>query len=342
MFGFDENQLSGISFFELVHWEDRDVVVKRCQQGLKGEDVPGVFSFRMLNRFKEEMWVEMNAVPIQWEGRPAVLNFVRDVTEKRRLEAHFHRSQRMASIGTLARGIAHEFNNLLMAVQANASLIGYGKGPDDPDYDKLSHIETSVRKGADLVRQLLTFAREEKHRPEPTDINKLMERTEGLFARTKKEIRLHTAYQDDLPMVEVDPVQMEQVLMSLCINAWQAMPGGGEIFIETGVTYLGSDFVRPHGLESGKYVRIAVRDSGVGMDANTREQIFDPFFTTREAEQGLGLNLAAAYGIVRNHGGIMDVITESGKGSTFSIYLPVPKERAMGGKVEAHGQDTRL
>lgn len=341
MFGFDRNRLSEISFFDLVHSEDRDMVVQRCQQGLKGEDVLGVFSFRMVNRLDEEIWVELNAVPIRWEGRPAVLNFVRDVTEKRRLEAHFHRSQRMASIGTLARGIAHEFNNLLMAIQANASLIGYGKGPEDPDYERLRHIETSVRKGADLVRQLLTFAREEKHRPEPTDINKLMEGTEELFARTKKEITLHTAYQQDLPKVEVDPVQMEQVLMSLCINAWQAMPGGGEIFIETGVTYLGSDFVRSYGLESGKYVRIAVRDTGVGMDDGTRERIFDPFFTTREAEQGLGLNLAAAYGIIRNHGGIMDVSTESGKGSTFSIYLPVWKGRTLGGKVEARGQGDR-
>jgi len=327
MFGFSADQLPESPFFDLVHEEDRDSVRERCQRSLEREDFSEACSFRMLNRSDEELWVELNAVPIQWDGRPAVLNFVRDITEKRRLEAHFQQSQRMASIGTLAGGIAHEFNNLLMVIQANASLVLYGKDQENPDYERLKNIEMVVQKGAELTRHILSFAREGTYRPEPTDINQLITQTEDLFARTRKGITLHAAYQEEIPTVEADPIQIEQVLMSLYINAMQAMPEGGEVFLETSVTQLGSEFVRSYGLEPGRYVKICVRDTGVGMDPMTRDRIFDPFFTTKGVGQGIGLGLAAAYGIIRNHGGIMDVSSESGKGSTFNIYLPTSKHR---------------
>jgi len=266
MFGFSADKLSEIPFFDLVHAKDRGAVQERYQRSLEGEDFPGAYPFRILNRSHEELWVELNAVPIQWEGRPAVLNFVRDITEKRRLETRFQQSQRMASIGTLAGGIAHEFNNLLMVIQANASLLAYGRDRETPDYKRLKNIETYVQKGAELTRHLLAFAREGKHRPEATDINKLMKQTEELFARTRKGIIVHSMYQEDLLTSEVDPMQIEQVLMSLYINAWQAMPEGGEVFLETRNTELGAEFVRPYGVEPGRYVRISVRDTGVGMD----------------------------------------------------------------------------
>jgi PAS domain S-box-containing protein len=330
MLGFNADKLSEIPFFDLVLAEDRDAVHERCRRSLEGEDFPGAYSFRILNRSHEELWVELTAVPIQWEGRPAVLNFVRDITEKRRLETHFQQSQRMASIGTLAGGIAHEFNNLLMVIQANASLVLYGKDQGNPDYERLKNIETCVQKGAEMTRHLLAFAREGKHRPESTDLNELLKQTEELFARTKKGIILHAAYQEDIPMVEVDPMQIEQVLMSLYINACQAMPDGGELFLETKNTQLASEFVHSYGIEPGRYVKVSIRDTGVGMDARTRERIFDPFFTTKAVGQGVGLGLAAAYGIIRNHGGIMDVSSEIGKGSTFNIYLPASKHSAPG------------
>jgi len=325
IFGFSPNHLSGLPFFELVHPENRNGVRDHCRRILIGEARSQTTSFRMLNRSDDAVWVELNAVPIRWDGRPALLMFIRDVTEKRRLESNFQQSQRMASIGTLAGGIAHEFNNLLMAIQANTSLILYGKDQKHPDHERLQNIETYVRKGADLIRDLLTFARKERYHPELADVNRLAQRTEELFSRTKKEITLHTHYEPDLPMIEVDIAQMEQVLMCLYINASQAMPYGGEVFIETGVTHLNSDVVQPYGLESGRYVRISIRDTGVGMDARTRERIFEPFFSTKELGKGIGLSLAAAYGIVGNHGGMMDVSSEIGKGSTFSVYLPVSK-----------------
>jgi len=342
MFGFQPEEPAGVHFFDLVHDEERDAVYERCQRSLEGEKLPSTHSFRILTRSHEELWAELNAVPIRWEGRPAVLNFLRDITEKRRLETHLQLSQRMVSIGTLAGGIAHAFNNLLMAIQATASLLLHGKDRDNPDYERLKNIEAYVLRGAELTRHLLSFAREGRYRPESTDLNKLLKRTEELFARTKKEITLHATYQKDILTVEVDPMQIEQVLMSLCINAWQAMPDGGEIFLETKNTKLGREFVRSYGVDPGRYVRISVRDTGVGMDAGTQERIFDPFFTTKAAGQGLGLGLAAAYGIVRNHGGIMDVSSENGKGSTFDIYLPASRERAPEEKGRNRGQGNLL
>ena len=326
LFGMGSGNRSEVAFLDFVHTEERHTVNEKYQKALEGEEFPGAYSFRIVSPAHEELWVELNAVPIRWEERPAMLNFLRDVTEKRRLEAHFQQSQRMASIGTLAGGIAHEFNNLLMAIQANASLILYDREPGGPEYERLKNIEAFVQKGAELTRHLLAFAREETHRPEPTNLTELVRRTEELFVRSREKITVHSIYQEDLLTVEVDPVQIEQVLMSLYLNAWQAMPGGGEVFLETENTRLGSEFVRAYGVEPGSYVKISVRDTGVGMDDKTRERIFDPFFTTKTVGQGMGLSLAAAYGIIRNHCGIMDVSSVKGQGSTFSIYLPASKQ----------------
>jgi len=330
IFGLDRADPAEIRFLDCVHPEERDAVAERYRRGLAGEEFSGTYAFRILHRAYEELWVELNSVPIRWEEKPAILSFLRDITDKRRLETHFHRSQRMASIGTLAGGIAHEFNNLLMVIQANASLALYGKDPSSPECERLRNIEGYVQKGAEMTRHLLAFARERRYRPEPTDLNQLLKRTEELFVRTKKEISVHPTYQKGILMVEVDPVQIEQVLMSLCINAWQAMPDGGALFLETKNIRLGREFVHTYGVDPGRYVRISVRDTGMGMDARTLEKIFEPFFTTKTVGQGMGLGLAAAYGIIRNHGGIMDASSEKTKGSTFNIYLPASKQESPG------------
>jgi PAS domain S-box-containing protein len=346
LFGIGSGNRSEVAFLDRVHPEERNSVNEKYQRALEGEEFPGGYSFRIVNPAHEELWVELNAVPIRWEEKPAMLNFLRDVTEKRRLEAHFQQSQRMASIGTLAGGIAREFNNLLMVIQANASLILYKRDPGGPEYERLKNIEAFVQKGAELTKHLLNFAREEKHRqekhrPEPTNINELVRRTEELFVRSRKKMIVHSIYQEGILTVDVDPVQIEQVLMSLYLNAWQAMPGGGEVFLETKNTRLGSEFVRVYGVDPGSYVRISVRDTGVGMDDKTRERIFDPFFTTKTVGQGVGLGLAAAYGIIRNHGGIMDVSSVKGEGSTFSIYLPASKQSVSAEGDENRGQGRR-
>ena len=264
------------------------------------------------------------------EGNPSgLLVILRDISDKKRLEAQLQHAQRMESIGTLAGGVAHDFNNLLMAVQGNASLILLNKDSDHPDYKKIKNIEKQVQRGASLTKQLLGFARGGKYEVTPTNLNEIIRASTKMFARTKKELSINSKYQEKIWAVEADQGQIEQVLLNLFVNAWQAMSGGGNLFVETENLVLNADDVRSLEIKPGRYVKISVSDTGVGMDASIRERIFDPFFSTREVGKGTGLGLASSYGIIRNHGGIIDVKSEKGKGSTFDIYLPAAKSKVI-------------
>lgn len=252
----------------------------------------------------------------------------------------------MEAIGTLAGGIAHDFNNLLMGIQGYVSLLLLTKKRGDPDYDKLKSIENQVQSGADLTRQLLGFARAGHYQVKPTDLNELISKSAAMFGRTKKEIQIHQKLQPDLWTVEVDRGQIEQVLLNLYINAWQAMPAGGELFLSTQNIRIENDYARLLEIKPGNYVKIAVTDTGVGMDEKVRKRIFEPFFTTKEMGRGTGLGLASAYGIVKGHGGLINVYSERGHGTTFKIYLPVsekerPKEPAATEKI-LEGTETVL
>ncbi|MDY7031796.1 MAG: PAS domain S-box protein [Thermodesulfobacteriota bacterium] len=264
------------------------------------------------------------------EGEPVgmVVNLT-DITERKKLETQFQAAQRMEALGTLAGGIAHDFNNLLMAVQGNASLMLIDKDMTHPDYERLKNIEQYVQNGADLTKQLLGFARGGKYDVRPTDINKLIKKTSGMFGRTKKEIRIHGKYQKDIWTVEVDQGQIGQTLLNLFVNAWQAMPGGGELYLETENIILGENSVTLFKVEPGNYVKISISDTGIGMDEVTRQKIFEPFFTTKEMGRGTGLGLASAYGIIKNHGGSINVYSEKGEGTTFNIYLPVSEKKVI-------------
>jgi signal transduction histidine kinase len=233
----------------------------------------------------------------------------------------------MESVGTLAGGVAHDFNNLLMAIQGNVSLLLLDKDPGHPDQKRLHKIEEHVQRGAYLTRQLLGFARGGKYEIRPTDMNEISRRSAGLFARMKKEIKIHSTYQKDIWTIEADQGQIEQVLMNLYVNAGHAMPGGGDLFIATQNLTLAEDRLKPSGLRPGKYVKISVTDTGVGMNEDILQRVFDPFFTTREVGQGTGLGLACAYGIIKNHGGGITVRSAKGKGTAFDIYLPAAETK---------------
>jgi CheY-like chemotaxis protein len=179
-----------------------------------------------------------------------------------------------------------------------------------------------VESGADLTKQLLGFARGGKYEVKPTDVNELVRRSSEIFGRTKKEITIHRNYQKDLYIADVDRGQIEQVLLNLFVNAWQAMPGGGDLYLETSNVTLDEIYTRLHSINPGNYVKISVTDNGTGMDQATQRRIFEPFFTTKGMGLGTGLGLASAYGIIKNHGGIINVYTEVGRGTTFTIYLP--------------------
>lgn len=242
--------------------------------------------------------------------------------ERRNLEIQFQHAQRMEAIGTLAGGIAHDFNNLLMGIQGNTSLMLFDLDPNHPHSEKLKNIQKYVENGAHLTRQLLGFARGGKYEVKPTQLNDLILKSSEMFGRTKKEITIHCELQENLHIVKVDRGQIEQVLLNLYVNAWQAMPDGGELFLRTKNICLDHHDVAPYGLKEGPYVRFSVTDTGVGMDEAVQQRIFEPFFTTKDMGRGTGLGLASAYGIIKNHGGRIEVRSTKGNGTTFHIYLP--------------------
>jgi two-component system cell cycle sensor histidine kinase/response regulator CckA len=228
----------------------------------------------------------------------------------------------MEAIGTLAGGIAHDFNNLLMGIQGYAELTLLDLDPSHPHYERLRRIEAQVQSGADLTKQLLGFARGGRYEVKPADMNDILEKSSSMFGRTQKEISIHRKFGRDLWSVEVDREQMEQVLMNLYMNASQAMPAGGEICLETENVLLNDEKAISCAVRPGKYVKISVTDTGTGMDEKTKERIFDPFFTTKGMGRGTGLGLATVYGIIKGHGGAINVYSEPGHGTTFDIYLP--------------------
>ena len=254
----------------------------------------------------------------------------RDVTEqllsekeKERMADQIRQAQKMEAIGTLAGGIAHDFNNLLMGFQGNLSLMLMEMSPDNPYYDYLTNMGDYVKRGSDLTRQILGFARRGKYEVTPTNLNDLLEQSSQMFGRTKKEILIRKRFQRNPWPVEVDRGQIEQAILNLFVNAWQAMPTGGDLFLTTeNVILKDEDLEKPYALKQGEYVKITVTDTGVGMDKDTLVRIFEPFYTTKEVSRGTGLGLASAYGIINNHNGIIDVSSEKGHGTTFTIYLP--------------------
>jgi len=253
--------------------------------------------------------------------RQEILEREQMTREKESLHDQLLQAQKMEAIGTLAGGIAHDFNNLLMGIQGNVEMMALDMGPSHAHSGRLKTIRDCVQSGARLSQQLLGFARMGKYEVKPTDINALVRNSVDMFGRTRQELRITLKCVEKVWAVEVDRGQIEQVLLNLLINAWQAMPDGGSLYLETANEVLDDRQLLPHGAEPGNYVTITITDTGMGMDPATMERIFDPFFTTKTVGQGTGLGLASAYGIVRNHGGFMDVSSRKGQGTTFSIHL---------------------
>ncbi len=323
LLGYTQEEAFQLSLWDVVAAENHpalETAIQAQKKGSKNHLASQVY--RALRKYGAEFRAEVSASLVTFEQRPAIQGLLRDITEKERLHAKLQQAQRLESVGTLAGGVAHDFNNLLMAIQGNASLALTKIAPSHPAHDKLKNITTYVQDAASLTKQLLGFARGGKYEVKATDLNKLIEKTCIMFGRTKKEITIRTQAQENIWLVAVDRGQMEQVLLNLLVNAWQAMPSGGQIYIQTNNVSLDTTYARAYNVKPGNYVKTSVTDSGIGMDKAVQAKIFEPFFTTKDRSRGTGLGLASTYGIVKNHDGIINVYSEKGKGTTFTVYLP--------------------
>ena len=287
--------------------------------------------------------VELRSRPGKLADSPCRVVCIRDISHRKKTERQMIQSQKMEAIGTLASGIAHDFNNILAGIQGNVEVVRHQLSPKSQHQKMLALISQIVKRGARLSGQILGYARGGQSEITEININRLVEDTLDMFGSAKKQVNVQTHLSAETPMVKGDRTQIEQVLLNLIINAAHAMPMGGNLTIETRPTVLSSDIKRPYEIVPGDYAMLVVQDTGHGMDQETQKMIFEPFFTTKPKGQGTGLGLASTYGIIKNHNGYIDVSSELGVGSRFSVLLPAsPKmEEPMPADKTTMGKSTQ-
>ncbi|MBW1730771.1 MAG: PAS domain S-box protein [Deltaproteobacteria bacterium] len=302
---------------------------------METQDEKVAIEFRMRRLDGSPIWVRESARAVRDETGQVVCyeGVMEDITEikqaeqeKEQLQQRLIHAQRMEAIGTLAGGIAHNFNNLLMGIQGHISLMRLDMEPDHPCQENLKSMEQLIRSGSRLTSQLLGYARKGQFEIRPLHLNEIIKETAETFGSTRREIRIHLDLDKDLSGVQADQGQMEQMLLNLFVNAAEAMPGGGELFLKTRNVTEAAMKGRPYKPAPGNYVMITVTDTGIGMEKEVMDRIFEPFFTTKGFAKGTGLGLASVYGIVKGHKGYIDVFSEKGKGTRFEIFIPASKQ----------------
>ncbi|HLX13077.1 MAG TPA: PAS domain S-box protein, partial [Bacteroidota bacterium] len=303
---------------------DRDRVSKEIRDAVHSKSALSV-EFRMVAVDGQAVWFRMNMAVVSDQGESSKLRGVMvDVTEWKKLEDSLRHAQKMESLGTLAGGVAHDFNNILGIILGYVSVLKSSK--DDPVKfaQSIDAIAKASQRGASLVRQILTFARKTVVVYQPVNLNPILNDFIKLMSETlPKTIEISLQLEQDLPQISADHVQVNQALLNLCINARDAMPNGGTLSIRTSVVRMAPRATLVPGEREGDFVRISVSDTGEGIDEETQKHIFEPFFTTKEVGKGTGLGLAMVYGIVNSHGGFITLESAKTKGTTFHLHFPV-------------------
>lgn len=337
LFGLAPGELERSHFAELFHEEDREKVLDLTENRGERDRYPMPSPVRLVRRSGQIVWVDLNIVPIEWQGKPALLHFARDVTERKEMESELLRIQKMEAIGTLAGGIAHDFNNMLQMISGYLEMVLAAKKPSDPDHGALTKIGATIDRASELTRQLLIYSRKVKSRLQPMDLNAEIVQVCTLLERViPKMIRIDLHLAGDLAKINADPLQLERVLMNLAVNARDAMADGGTLSIRTENIRLDTEFCKRHvEVAPGDYVLLTVSDTGHGMKPETLERIFDPFFSSKAPGKGTGLGLAIVYSIVKNHGGLITCRSTWRQGTTFEIFFPASKERSKAAMASA-------
>jgi len=330
--GYSENDLKKIPFHEMIHSDDREMVVERHKSRLEGENPPSTYSFRIVTSENKVKWVQLNTTAITWEGRPGTLNIIRDITLEKKNEARLHQSHKLEAVGTLVGGVAHDFKNILSIILGNVHLALDDVPEQHPARFSLEEIETASLRAEDVVHQFLSFSRKSELKKKPINIHSIVNESIRLLrASIPTTIEIQTAIQDDTVAINADPTQIHQVLINLCTNAAHAMEEKGGI-LSVGVTNLEVDnetSVQYHDLKPGRYVQLTVSDNGSGIDPKSMGRIFDPYFTTKEPGKGTGMGLSVVHGIVKNHDGVISAYSEPGEGTTMKVLFPVIKKEPV-------------
>jgi len=335
---YPKDELAGMNNRKYMDKENAKKVFKTFNNIYRTGISTRALDWKLIRKDGSECFIEtMVSLMKNPDGQPTGFRGVaRDITErklsemeKKKMAAQLQQVERMESLGTLAGGVAHDFNNLLMGIQGRTSLMMIDEDFTHRHLEHLRSIEEYVVNATDLTKQLLGFARGGKYEVKPSNLNELVKNNSEMFGRTKKEITIHSKFQENIWPVAIDRGQIEQVLLNLYVNAWHSMPGGGDLYIETENLILNKQYVESYQKDAGRYVKITITDTGIGMDKATQTKIFEPFFTTKEMGRGTGLGLASVYGIINNHDGFISVYSEKGIGTTFNIFLPTSEKEVV-------------
>ncbi|WP_321492356.1 ATP-binding protein [uncultured Desulfobacter sp.] len=329
IFGGTVEKIVGLNIYDIEFWK-KSGLLAAAEEALK-DDVEVTRNLHYMSSFNKKCWVNATFIPFMYENKKQLMLLLTDTSKQKqaeekqqKLKSQLIQAQKMESIGRLAGGVAHDFNNMLSIILGNVEIVMEELHSENPYFENLEEIYKAAERSSNLTRQLLAFARKQIIDPKVLNLNDVVSDMLKMLKRLiGEDIDLTWQPSDSLKPVKMDPSQVDQIMANLCVNARDAIKSVGKVTIETDNVFFNNEYCREHPeFKPGEYVMIAVSDDGIGMDKNTVRNIFEPFFTTKEIGEGNGLGLATIFGIVKQNNGFINVYSEPGEGTTFKIYLP--------------------